>query len=170
MHLEMCSHSARSGLITSETVKKGSPALPTYSFLCLREHVLAYDSCCRLFFLARTGRFLVWPWLESSVWQVPRWSGSTLAWGCRALPVSRLTLTRCALCGALGDAAEAEERYPGVTDGDTASTAEEGLFQGQNSVVRSGKELYLVYLLLWSLLSLKQIIFFISFVFLFVCL
>jgi len=79
-----------------------------------------------------------------------------------------LTLPFCASRGALGAVAKAEAYYPCITDGDTACAAEVRLFQDKNSVVRSGKELYLLYLPLPSLLPLKQILFFfISFVFLF---
>lgn len=155
MHLEICSHSARSGLITSDTVKRGLQ-------LCLLQLALSESRCDCFLFLPLSpfpGTRLVTRGAAVAR-EVPQWSGCTLTRCHSALPDLCLTPACCAACGAPGGAAEAY--YP-------CNTAEVWLFQHKNSVARSGKEFYLLYLLLPSLLPLKQIILFISFVFLFVC-
>lgn len=84
---------------------------------------------------------------------------------------SRVSPSHAALCAELWEMLQRQRSVtPGLPMGTLHLQQKRGFSRVKTSVVRSGKELYLVYLLLWSLLSLKQIIFFISFVFLFVCL
>lgn len=146
MHLEICSHSARSGLIISDMVKR-------HLQLCLIQLPLSESTCARFSFQLLSpfpGTHLV-GYGVAVVWELSATSPSVLwmhldveLW-CSTWPCRDLCVTLVSPMGTL----HMQQK-------------------DKNSVVRSGKELYLLCLPLPSLLPLKQIIFFISFVFLFI--
>lgn len=164
MHLEIASHSAWSGLIISDVVRRGLQ-------LCVTEFPLSERMCACWLHLQLPplpGTLLVVYSVavaQSSVGQVPQCAGCTLALCWSVLPGLCLTASCPAWCGTPGEVTKTEMYYPRVTDRDPAHT-EMWLFQDENSVARLGKELYLLYLP--PFFPTNKIIFFISLTLLFV--
>lgn len=170
MHLEIASHSARSGLIASDTVKRGSPALSeTASSI--------WEYACSLTI----------PTVVCFCWHAPGdlWCGRGSRGQCdRSLSglgapwrgavvhcPSRVSPSHAVLCVELWEMLQRRRHITTVLQTGTLHIQQKCGFSGiKNSVVRSGRELYLLYLPLPPFLPLIQIIFFISFEFLFVCL
>lgn len=164
MHLEIASHSAWSGLITSDTVRRGLQ-------LCVIELPLSERTFAHwlhlqcLLCLACSWWCTVGLWLRSSVGEVSGCAGCTLALCWSVLPGLCLTASCPAWCGAPGEVAKTEMCYPCVADRDLAHT-QMWLFQDENSVARLEKELYLLYLP--PFFPQNKIVFFISLILLFV--
>lgn len=163
MHLEIASHSARNGFIASDTVKRSLQLCPKQ--LPLRVCVLTYYSYCCLLFLARTrcGR--------GSRAQCDRSLGGLGAlWrGAVVHCPSRVSPSHAVLCVELWEMLQRQRHITPVLQTGTLHIKQNcGFSRIKNSVVRSGRELYLLYLPLPPFLPLIQIIFFISFEF--VCL